>query len=450
MIGVERYIDDHFDETVERLVELCRLPSVSAHDRAIGETASHVERLLRGLGFATDILPKPGGGHPVLLAERDEGAPRTLLLYNHYDVQPPEPLDLWTTPPFEPQVRDGRLFGRGASDNKGNIAARLAAIEAVVATHGRLPINLRFLIEGDEEIGSPNLTRFVVEHKERLRADACLWEGSGVNWQGQPLVTLGAKGLLYVQLEVRAASRDSHSSWAAVLPNAAWRLTWALGSLKGEDERVRVGGFYDDVRPPTAEDEAAIAALPDETDDTARSLSVERLLLGVSGVEYHRRHLFEPTCTIDGLSSGYQGDGVKTVLPATATAKVEFRLVPDQDPADIFAKLRRHLDAQGFADVETRLLSAEAAARTPPTAPFVDVVAATARDVYGVEPLLVPTMAGTGPLHPFTQVLGIDSADCGVGYPDSRIHAPDENIRLHDLRRNIRHVAALIERFGEG
>ncbi len=448
MNEIDRYIDDHFDETLERLKALCRLPTVSAQDMAIDETARHVEGSLRALGFTTEIVPKPEGGHPVLLAERQEGAPRTLLIYTHYDVQPPEPLDLWTSPPFEPQTRDGKLYARGVCDDKGNLAARLAAIEAIVATRGRLPVNVRFLIEGDEEIGSPNLTPFVARHRERLRADACLWEGSGVNWGGQPLVPLGVKGLLYVQLTARVAARDSHSSWATVVPNAAWRLTWALATLKGPDERVHVEGFYEHVRPPTPEEDAAIALLPDESAETARSLAMPGLLLGARGGEYQRRHLFEPTCTIDGLSSGYEGPGAKTVLPATALAKIEFRLVLDQDPDDIFAKLRRHLDAHGFGDIEARVISAEAPARTPLGAPFVRVVADTAREVYGVEPLLAPTMAGTGPLHAFHHLLGVDSADCGVGYPDSRIHAPDENIRIEDLRRNIHHVAALIERFG--
>ncbi|HWO93564.1 MAG TPA: M20/M25/M40 family metallo-hydrolase [Dehalococcoidia bacterium] len=448
MDDIDSYIDQNFDQTVEWLMSLCRLPSVSAQNVAIEETAHHLATELGELGFSTDVAPKPEGGHPVLLAERDERASRTLLFYNHYDVQPPEPLDLWTTPPFEPAIRDGKLYARGASDNKGNIAARLAALRAILTVRGSLPVNVRFLIEGDEEIGSPNLAPFVERHAQRLRADACLWEGSGVNWQGAPEVTLGVKGLLYVELEVRVATRDSHSSWATVVPNAAWRLAWALASLKDEDERIRIDGFYDDVRPPTREEDAAVAKLPDESAETIRSLGLRQALLGVGGVEFKRRHLFEPTCTIDGLSAGYEGPGAKTVLPAEARAKIEFRLVPDQDPDDIFRKLRRHLDRHGFDDIEARVLSAEAAARTPITAPFVQDVAETARRTYGVEPMLVPTMAGTGPLHAFIRHLGVQSADCGVGYPDSRIHAPDENVRLEDVRRNIHHIAALLLRFG--
>lgn len=450
MSDVAVYIDEHLGETIDRLAELCRLPSVSAQDTAIIETARHVEGRLREIGFATEIVPKPEGGHPVVLAERDEGAPRTLLLYNHYDVQPPEPLDLWSSPPFQPEERDGRLYARGVSDNKGNIEARIAAIAALLHTRGSLPANVRWLIEGDEEVGSPNLTPFVERHAARLRADACLWEGSGVDWDGRPQVTLGVKGLLYVQLDVRAAARDSHSSWAPVVPNAAWRMTWALASLKDPDERVLIDGFYDDVRPATPEEEQALAELPDQSAETARSLEMPHLLRGATGIDYQRRYLLDPTCTIDGIDAGYQGPGAKTVLPATASAKVEFRLVPDQDPNDLLAKLRRHLDDRGFDDVAITCLSAEGAARTPVTASFVRLVRETGREVYGADPAVVPTMAGTGPLHPFVHILGLDSADCGVGNPDSRIHAPDENIRIDDLRHNVHHVARLIERFARG
>lgn len=450
MTNVSSYIDNHFEGHLQDLIALCRIPTVSAHGRMIEETAREVESRLRALGFGTEIVPKPEGGHAVLLAERNEGAPRTLLFYNHYDVQPAEPFDLWTTPAFEPDLRDGKLYARGASDNKGNIVARLAALEAILATEGRLPINVKFLIEGDEEIGSPHLGAFVARHRDRLRADACLWEGSGVSWQGQPQVTLGVKGLLYVELTIEVAARDSHSQWATVVPNAAWRLAWALASLKGPDERIHVAGFYDAVRPPTPEEDAALARLPDESAETARSLDMPALLMNVHGPDYSRRHLMEPTCTIDGLSSGYEGEGAKTVLPAKALAKTEFRLVPDQDSAGVATLLRKHLDGHGFSDVRMRVISGVEPARTSPGAPFVRVIEEAGREVYGVDPLIYPTMAGTGPLHAFITELGVDSADCGVGYPDSRIHAPDESIRIDDMRRNIHHLAAIIQRFGAG
>jgi acetylornithine deacetylase/succinyl-diaminopimelate desuccinylase-like protein len=408
-----------------------------------------VAGLLRALGFETEVLPKPSGGHPVVFASAEGASKRTLLFYNHYDVQPPEPLELWSSPPFEPRTVEGKLFGRGVSDNKGNIAARLAAIRAWRETRGGLPCSVKFCIEGDEEIGSPHMEEFVEAHRELLAADACLWEGGGVTWEGLPQITLGVKGLLYVQLDSQTISHDAHSSYGTVLPNAAWRLVWALSTIKGPDERVMIDGFYDKVRPPTAEERAAIEAMPSEDDETLRSYGVEEAVAGVRGLEYRLRHYLEPTATIDGLSSGYEGEGAKTVLPARAMAKMDFRLVPDQDPEEILAKLRAHLERAGFADIAVSYISGERPARTPITHPFVAVVRRAVRRAYGTDPITVPTMAGTGPLYPFVKTLGLPVADCGIGYPDARIHAPDENIRIEDFRRGAKAVAALLAEFGE-
>ena len=463
MQDIFQHIDGHLSESIAELVALCRLPTVSAQNSAIQETAEHVAGRLEGLGFQVRILAKPvpsgaegpaGDGsrgavqaQPVVFAEQRGESPRTLLFYDHYDVQPPEPLELWSSPPFQPTLRDDKLYGRGVSDNKGNIAARLAAIHAWREVRGKLPCSLKFCIEGDEEIGSPQMEEFVTEHRQLLAADACLWEGGGVTWEGVPQVTLGVKGLLYVELECSTVSRDAHSSYGTVLPNAAWRLAWALASIKGPDERVRIEGFYDAVRPSTPEERAAVEAMPAEEEETLKSYGVESAVTGVRGLEYRLRHLFEPTATIDGLSSGYEGEGPKTVLPARAMAKMDFRLVPDQDPHDILRKLQRHLERQGFGDVQVRYLSGERPARTPVGDPFVGIVRGAVREAYGREPIIVPTMAGTGPLYPFIATLGLPTADCGIGYPDARIHAPDENIRVEDFRRGAKAIAALIGRF---
>ena len=450
MDDIFRYIDDHLNESITGLTELCKLPSVSAQNSAIEETAEHVSGLLRDLGFDARVLPKAAGGYPVVYAEQPGRSARTLLFYDHYDVQPPEPLELWSSPPFQPTLRDGKLYGRGVSDNKGNIAARLAALRAWKEVRGELPCAVKFCIEGDEEIGSPQMEEFVAEQRELLAADACVWEGGGVTWEGVPQVTLGVKGLLYVELESSTVDRDAHSSYGTVLPNAAWRLAWALSSIKGPDERVLIDGFYDAVRPSTPEERAAVEAMPSEEVETLKSYGVEEALTGVRGLEYRLRHLFEPTATIDGLTSGYEGEGAKTVLPARAMAKMDFRLVPDQDPDDISTKLRRHLDSRGFSDITLRLLSGERPARTPVSDPLVEVVRRAVVDVYGREPLIVPTMAGTGPLYPFVATLGLATADIGIGYPDTRIHAPDENIRIEDFRNGTKAVAALLQRFAEG
>ena len=446
MQDVFRYIEEHRDEAIDELIRLTSMPSVSAQGRAIRETAEVVEGMLRELGFRAETVPK-WPGNAIVLGELAGASAKTLLFYNHYDVQPAEPLELWSSPPFEPAIRDGKIYGRGVDDNKGNLIARLAAIRALLAVRGRVPVNIRFCIEGDEEIGSPGIDSFVEKHADRLAADACIWEGGAVNWQGQLQITLGVKGILYVELVAKGAARDAHSSYATVVPNPAWRVVWALASLKDADENVLVDGFYDSVRPVSALERAAVEAMPSQEEHTAESLGLTGFVKGVRGLDYRLRHIFEPTCNIDGLSAGYEGGGPKTVIPCQASAKVDFRLVPDQTPDEILGKLRRHLDTHGFADIEVRRLSAERPARTPIDHPFVGVVRDAARQVYEIEPVVSPTMAGTGPLHPFADALGLPTADCGVGYPESRIHAPDENIRLADFVRGAQHVAAILERF---
>ncbi|MEX0683594.1 MAG: M20/M25/M40 family metallo-hydrolase [Dehalococcoidia bacterium] len=451
MDEVLKYCDDHHDEAIAKLVELCRFETVSAQGRAITETADWVAGELRGLGFEVQILPKPEGppGQPIVYAEAKGQSPKTMLFYDHYDVQPEEPIELWKTPPFEPVQKDGKLYGRGSSDNKGNIAARFAAIKAWRETRGELPCGIKFCIEGDEEIGSPHMEAFIERHKDLLAADACVWEGGGVTWDGLPMVTLGVKGLLYVELTCEGISHDAHSSYGTVLPNAAWRLVWALASIKGPDERIMIDGFYDDVKPPTADERAAVEKLPHDYAETLKTYDIERTTTGVTGLEYNIRHLFEPTATIDGLSSGYEGEGPKTVLPAKAMAKVDFRLVNDQDPHDIERKLRAHLDKNGFSDIAIKNHGGEHPARTPVTHPLVQVILDACRGVYGAEPVVAPTMAGTGPLYPFVTTLGLPTVDCGIGYPDAAIHAPNENIRLADFLLGTKAIAALLGKFGE-
>jgi acetylornithine deacetylase/succinyl-diaminopimelate desuccinylase-like protein len=469
MQDVFKYIEEHNDGAIGELIELCRLPSVSAKGEAIGETAEWVSGRLRALGFEVQVIEKPAprgdksssGAQPVVYASltqsdfaghpspaaAGEGRIRALLFYNHYDVQPAEPLELWTSPPFEPARRDGKLFGRGVCDDKGNLVARLAALKAWREVRGEFPCTIKFCIEGDEEIGSPQVEEFVEANRELLSADACVWEGSGVTWDGRPMIPLGVKGLLYVELGCETISHDAHSSYGTILPNAAWRLTWALATIKGLDERVLIERFYDDVREPTAEERAAIEAMPDEEAETLKAYGISGAVAGLRGLDFRMQHYLAPTATIDGLTSGYQGDGAKTVLPARATGKMDFRLVPDQDPHDIMTKLRRHLDSHGFGDITLREFGAEHPARTPIGAPFVGVMREAVREGFGAEPLIVPTMAGTGPLYPFIETLGLPVADCGVGYPDARIHAPDENIRIEDFLRGTKAVAALLGRF---
>ncbi len=441
---VDAYLEAHLDESLAELSRLVAQPSVGAQNWGLQECAALVGEMLARRGFKVEIIETAGA--PVILGERKGRSEKTLLIYNHYDVQPPEPLELWETPPFEPARREGKLYGRGVSDDKGHIAARLFAIDALLATEGELPCTVKFIIEGEEETSSVHLSNFIRANKEKLKADACLWEFGGVDHRDVPMQYLGLRGICYVELSVETASTDVHSGLGgSIFPNAAWRLVWALSTLKGRDERIRIPGFYDAVRPPSQKDRELMAALPEVAEEYRSRFGIREFIKGLSGgPELRLEEVFSPTCTICGLTSGYQGPGSKTVLPARASAKVDFRLVPDQDPQDILRKLRAHLDAEGFGDVQIAYLGGEAPARTDPEHPFIQMVTATARDVYGVPMQRVPMTGGSGPIHPFVHDLGLPVATGGMGYADTRAHAPNENIRLDLYLKHARHVARLI------
>ena len=405
--------------------------------------------MLRKRGFATDVMPTDGA--PVVFGERKSKSDKTLLFYNHYDVQPPEPLELWETPPFEPSLRGGKLYGRGVSDDKGHITSRLFAIDALLDQYGDLPCSVKFIIEGEEETSSLHLHEYVLDNKERLEADGCIWEFGGVDHEETPIQYLGLRGICYVELSVETAATDVHSGiGGSIFPNAAWRLVWALNSLKGPDERIRLPGFYDKVRKPSARDLELMAALPETSAAYKKQYGVKSFIKGLTGgVELRIAEVFTPTCTICGLTSGYQGPGSKTVQPAKASAKVDFRLVPDQEPAEVFEQLRRHLDAQGFSDVQVEFLGGEAPARTDPDDPFIKLVCDTAPEVYGKPMLLLPLVGGSGPNYPFVHDLGLPVATAGLGHPDGRSHAPNENIRIDLYLKHARHIARILTAFAD-
>ena len=445
--AVDRFLEDGLESSLAELTRLVSQPSVAAQKLGMEPCAELVADMLRARGFATEVLPT--GGSPVVFAERAGVSPRTLLIYNHYDVQPAEPLELWTSPPFEPARRDGKLFGRGVSDDKGHITSRLHAIDALLATRGDLPCRVKFVIEGEEEVSSVHLPEFVRQNRERLAADACLWEFGGVDHRGVPLQYAGLRGICYVELSVETGTLDAHSGvGGSIFPNAAWRLVWALASLKGPDERIRIPGHYDEVRPPTARDRELMEALPEVADEYRARYGLAGFLRGMKGgPELRIAEVFEPTCTVCGLNSGYQGPGSKTVLPARASAKVDFRLVPDQTPERVVKRLRAHLDAEGFQDVKVEFLGGEPPGRTDPDHPFIRLVAETATPVYGMPMQVVPMIGGSGPNHVFLHELDVPVATAGIGYPDTRAHAPDENMRIDLYLQHAKHVARLLEAF---
>ncbi len=445
---IDRFIADHTDEFVTALGRLCAQPSVSAHNIGIQECAQVVADMLKEHGYSAEIMPS--AGNPVVYGEGNGRSDKTLLFYLHYDVQPAEPLELWDTPPFELTRKGDKLYARGAADDKGHIIARLAGLAAVKFALGDLPCNVKFIIEGEEELGSPNMPAFIEAHQEKLSADGCVWEFGGVNHDGAPTQTLGLRGICYVELSLRTANQDAHSGLGgSIFPNAAWRLIWALNTLKDADEQILIPGFYDDVRGPSEVDLALLAELPDDSEKIKEMYGLQSYLKGVEGgIDFKRKAIFEPTCTVCGLDSGYQGPGSKTVLPAEARAKIDFRLVPDQKPEDILAKLRAHLDAQGFEDIEIIFHGGTRPAKTDPEDPFVQLTNRTAETVYGRKMVVSPMSGGSGPSYPFVHTLKLPVVATGIGYPGNAIHAPNEHIRMDDFIQGIRHTAYLVEAFG--
>ena len=444
---IDHYLHNNLDSSLDELGELCKIPTISALNLNLIEGAEYVGSLLEKRGFTVEIHPTHGA--PIVYAERKGRSNKTLLFYNHYDVQPPEPLELWISPPFEPVVRDGKLFARGVSDDKGHILSRLFAIDAILDSEGELPCHVKFVIEGEEETSSENVSDFVITNKDKLASDACIWEFGSVDHEGIPQQVLGLRGICYVELSVETASTDTHSGLGGtIFPNSAWRLVWALNTLKDQDERIRIPGFYDQVKKPSQRDREFFAKLPDPSEDYKSRYGVKSFLKGVNrGVDLHIQEVFEPSCTICGLTSGYQGPGSKTVLPAKASAKVDFRLIPDQTPEDILEKLRKHLDQEGFEDVEIKYLGGEAPGRTNPDDPFVKTVVDTAKEIYGVPMAIVPMVGGSGPNHVFLEELKIPIVTAGIGYPGSKAHAPNENIVIDHYLKGAKHITRILNEF---
>jgi acetylornithine deacetylase/succinyl-diaminopimelate desuccinylase-like protein len=444
---IDHYLETNLDASITELSEFCRLPTISAQKLNLQEGAALTAAMLKKRGFMTEIHQTAGA--PIVYGERSGRSEKTLLFYNHYDVQPPEPLDLWDNPPFEPALKDGKLIARGVSDDKGHILTRLYAIDALLNALGELPCRIKFVIEGEEETSSANIPPFVKANREKLAADGCIWEFGYSNHEDTPLQILGLRGICYVQLSAETAAIDSHSgTGGTIFPNAAWQLVWALNTLKGQDEKVLIPGFYENVRQPSKRDIDLFSLLPDPAEEYKQRYGVKEFLKGTTGgVELQVQEVFEPSCTICGLTSGYQGPGSKTVLPARASAKVDFRLVPDQTPEEILDKLRAHLDKQGFEDIEIEFLGGEAPGRTDPDDPFIQTVVQAAVGAYGMPMAVVPMVGGSGPNHVFLDELNVPVATAGIGYPGTQAHAPNENIIIDHYLKGAKHIARIIGDF---
>ena len=445
--AVDAYVEKNSRRFIDELKELCSFPSISNHGlEAVSPARDWVaERLSR---FTDRVETLDAGGMPALYAEVKGSGRRKLLLYEHYDVQPVDPLHLWTTPPFEPAERDGRIFARGVADDKADVMARIQALETLKQL-GEVPVTLRFLVEGEEEIGSKTFEKIAHDHADKLRADGCLWEsGSSFDDAGRATLQFGCRGLLYVNLRVKMLDFDQHSGWASIYPSAAHYLVAALASLRDKDMNVKLDGFYDRVVKPTEADRQMMSKIDPEVEKRRQLVGFGELVRNPKPEQVIEQMLFLPTCNFAGVTTGYQGPGSKTVLPAEATAKLDFRLIPNQDPKEVIEQLRKHLDRHGFEKVEIGDWEGEKPARSDPTSAVARAVIDAVREMHG-EPVLWPFMPATGPMHPVVADLETPTVlPVGVGRPDNRIHAPNENIRADDYINTVRLMCRVWERFG--
>ena len=446
--GLKGRVEGSRDEFLDELKEFLRMPSVSAREGDDGSfrgCAEWVRAKLQKAGAEARLMETKG--RPVVYAEIGEGD-RTLLSYGHYDVQPPEPLELWESDPFEPTVRDGSLFARGIADDKGDVMARIQALRIFQEEVGSLPFKLKFLIEGEEEVGSPNLAPFVRTNAALLSADACIWEGSMKDEAGRPMVFCGTKGMAYVELRTKGASHDLHSMYGGIAPNPAWRLVQALRTIKDENGEITVDGFMDLVEPPSEKDLEAISRIPFDDAALRESWGVDHLDRNLTGEDALREYLLKPTANIAGIHSGYAGPGSKTIVPSEAFVKMDFRLVKGQSPGPVVALVREHLKKRGFDDVEVVDLHGVEAAKTPVDSTVVRTAIETWGEV-GAEALVYPTVGGSGPTSLIATELGIPTIMTGaVANSGSRIHAPNESARLSDYFEAVEYFAGFFGRFG--
>jgi acetylornithine deacetylase/succinyl-diaminopimelate desuccinylase-like protein len=430
---------------VEELADLVRLPSISTQGNpGVQACAQQLLDTMQRSGLEAQLLATPG--QPVVFGQRlaDPRRP-TVLIYGHYDVQPVDPLDAWESPPFEPAVRGGRLFGRGSSDNKGQHLAQLLALRALLALGGELPLNVKVILEGEEENGSPHLAGFVQYHRELLAADVAYTSDGPVHESGRALVVLGVRGMLSVELRARGANRDVHSgNRGGVVPYPAWELVHLLASLRRPDGRVAIDGFYDSVRPATAAEREAIGRLPLDLDAHLREYGIDRLP-PPDDWSYYERLMLQPTLNIAGLQAGYTGAGIKTIIPHQAIAKLDLRLVPDQTPDDVFRLLERHVRALA-PGIELVRLGDMQPSRTPIDNPYTQTVLAAVREATGEEPYVVPSLGGSLPDYVFTRILGIPSLLVPYANPDQNNHAPNENFELARFIGGIRTCATVLQR----
>jgi acetylornithine deacetylase/succinyl-diaminopimelate desuccinylase-like protein len=440
-------IDERREEFLGTLFRLLRQPSISTQGVGVEECARLVKDTLDAHGLSSRIMPT--AGYPVVYGERRAGdEANTLLIYGHYDVQPPDPLEAWVTPPFEPAIRNGRIYARGAGDNKGQFLAHILAIK-LLADMGKLPrLNIKLLLEGEEESASPNLPGYVEQHADLLQADVLYAADGPMHPSNRPIVFFGVRGTLKMELEATGANRDLHSGiYGGPVPNPLWKLVDLLGGMRTADGRVAIEGFYDRVISPTEYEREMLARIPFDGQAVKDDLGIPEFV-GPPGLSYYEQLMFQPTLTINGIAGGYAGRGAKSVIPSKAVLKLETRLVANQDPDEIFAKVERHVRRYA-PDIRIRKLAGTRPSKTSPELPVSRAIIRAIADAYGVEPVVMPVLGGSSPNYLFTDVLKIPSIWTTYGPSDENNHSPNESITVESFFAGVRASIAVMQRVAE-
>ena len=437
------YFSEHRDTHLKELNDFLRIPSISSlseHKQDMQVAASWLAAAMKRINLE-NISIEETGGHPVVYADwlHAPGKP-TILFYGHYDVQPVDPLNLWETPPFEPTVRDNKLFARGSSDDKGQVFMHLKAIEALFALEGTLPVNVKFIIEGEEEIGSPNLPPYVEKNKEKLAADLILISDTSLYAPGKPAVCYGLRGLTGVQIDVRGAKGDLHSGlYGGGVQNAIHALAQILASFRDEHGTIQVEGFYDNVRPLSEEERQAYRDLNFDEEALKEEVGVEQLF-GEKGFSYLEQTWARPTLEVNGVFGGFSGEGIKTVLPAEAGAKITCRLVPDQDPDEIVALLKAHVEKHKPAGVDITISEFDKGAPyiTPFDHPVIQAAGRSYEHVYEVPTAFIRGGGSIPIVAAFDQILALPVVLMGFGLTSENFHAPNEHFHLENFDKGLR------------
>ena len=449
MSKLDDYIEKNRQRYVDELITLLKFPSISADSSYAGDInncADYIVDHFEKIGLKAQKMPTKG--HPVVYAEW-MGAPGkpTVLIYGHYDVQPPDPLELWESPPFDPVVKDGKLYARGSSDNKGQFYAHVKGIEAHLAQEGKLPVNVKLLIEGEEEIASANLETFIKDNKELLKSDIVIVSDSAMAGPNLPAITYGLRGLAYLEVRVDGPNRDLHSGvYGGSVANPAEMLARMLAKCKDDDGRVLIPGFYDDVKEVDDEERKLLAKVPFNNEADAKAIGISRHW-GEKGFSVLEQRWARPTFEVNGIFGGYMGEGPKTVLPAWAGAKVSMRLVPDQDPDKIAAAFQKFISSIQPDTVRVSVIPYDGAhpSIVPIVGPFVEAASRAVTHGFGKVPLFTRE-GGTIPVvSTFKKVLGLDTILIGFGQNDDNLHSPNEKYTLDDYQKGILTSAYLFE-----